>query len=71
MTTDILKAYRAQSKSLKDTVELMESNSDLFPAECVKTYKEVACNPIYCSEDEEKFISEYDLEDCDQLVDQW
>ena len=71
MATDILKAYREESENLKTTVQLMKNNSDLFSAECVKTYEEVACNPIYCSEDEKKFISQYDQEDCNKLVKQW
>ena len=71
MATDVLNDYRERSESLRAAIAGMKRDSKMFSTECVERYKEMACNPVYCSEDEEKFISEYDQEDCEKVIKLW
>jgi hypothetical protein len=75
MPKDFLDDYEKTSVGLVQffqTIQALKYNNvEVFSSSCVLKLKQIACSPVYCSEDEKQTLIENDREDCNDSVRKW
>ena len=75
MPKDFLDGYEKTSVGLVQffqTIQALKYNNvEVFSSSCVLKLKQIACSPVYCSEDEKQTLIENDREDCNDSVRKW